>query len=126
MGASIGLRDFLWLFLGVKGRISRGPFLLGVLLLNLIIAFPVYRAILLPENHPDVAWWIGIASTLSFPALWSVLALSVKRVHDFGKPGPLGVLIIVPMINLLSLVAFSAIPGEPGPNRFGSRTNSAE
>jgi uncharacterized membrane protein YhaH (DUF805 family) len=46
------------------------------------------------------------------------LMLSIQRAHDFNASGWLGILGLIPLVNLI----FWFVPGTDGPNRFGHKT----
>ena len=55
----------------------------------------------------------------SIVIVWSSIALSVKRCHDFGRSSTLGLLILVPGINVFFLAALLYFKGSAGENQFG-------
>jgi uncharacterized membrane protein YhaH (DUF805 family) len=57
-----------------------------------------------------IANWIAII-VLSF-------MLAIQRAHDFNASGWLGLLGLIPLVNLI----FWFVPGTDGPNRFGHKT----
>ena len=57
-------------------------------------------------------------------SLWSNVALAVKRLHDLGKPGLIALVLFVPVISFVALFVLCLFPGQPGPNRYGARTNA--
>lgn len=66
---------------------------------------------------------IGGAGVVVLIANWVAiialsLMLSIQRAHDFNASGWLGLLGLIPLVNLI----FWFIPGTDGPNRFGHKT----
>ena len=66
---------------------------------------------------------IGGAGVVVLIANWVAiialsLMLSIQRAHDFNASGWLGLLGVIPLVNLI----FWFIPGTDGPNRFGHKT----
>jgi uncharacterized membrane protein YhaH (DUF805 family) len=116
--------SLVWFFLGLSGRISRAAYFLAGLLLNLIPAFMLYRMMLVPEQTTESEMWAMAFVIAGFASLWSAFALSVKRLHDFGKPGGFAILVFVPAISIIAFVVFCIIPGDAGPNQYGERTNA--
>ncbi len=58
---------------------------------------------------------VGFAALLCVIAQFSVIS---KRLHDFNKTGLYGFLMVVPIINLIFLVALFLIKGDIGPNKY--------
>lgn len=59
---------------------------------------------------------LGIVVLATFVPL---LAAGVRRLHDTGKSGWFYLLCLVPFFGGIIIVVLLALPGEPGPNRFG-------
>jgi uncharacterized membrane protein YhaH (DUF805 family) len=112
------------LFFRFSGRVSRAAYFLAGLLLAIVQAFLLYRFTLVPEDSTEgrmwaVAFWIAVML-----ALWSNVALGVKRLHDFGKPGIIAASLFIPIVSIAAFVALCVFPGDAGPNRYGARTNA--
>jgi len=61
-----------------------------------------------------------VALVAYIPALWVMLAVSVKRWHDRGKSGFMVLIGLIPIIGpLWTLVECGILEGDPGPNQFG-------
>jgi uncharacterized membrane protein YhaH (DUF805 family) len=96
-----------------SGRIGRVRFIaytFGVSFLCSIVAGILAAAIGGLGAVVLIANWIAII-TLS-------LMLSIQRAHDFNASGWLGLLGVIPLVNLI----FWFVPGTDGPNRFGHKT----
>ncbi len=52
----------------------------------------------------------------------SHIALSAKRLHDFGVSGWFAVLFLVG--DIIAYAILCLVPGQPGPNRFAATTNA--
>lgn len=120
----IDVSQLVWLFLRLKGRISRAAYLLAGLLANLVPLFLLYRFTLVPEGSQESMVWALAFTLMGVVAIWAIFALSVKRVHDLGKPGAYALALFVPVISYIVFVVLCVMPGEPGPNRYGEATNS--
>jgi len=116
--------NFVWLFFGFQGRVSRAAYFLSGLLLAVAQAFPLYRFTLLPEDTPQAQFWALIFGIAIIASLWSNVALGVKRLHDIGRPGILAVALFIPVVSIAAFIALCVFPGDPGPNKYGSRTNA--
>lgn len=120
----MSLSSLLWLFFGLSGRVSRAAYLLAGLLMAVLQVFLFYRFTLAPAESPASESWATAFSIALFVSLWCNFALSVKRLHDFGKPGLLAVTLFIPVVSIAAFVVLCIYPGEPGPNRYGDRTNA--
>lgn len=115
-------RTFFWLFFGLSGRIGRMAYFLAGLLLYLARFYPVYR-ILAAEGNEDIqTFWGGVFLLTIGAALVCHVALSVKRLHDMNASGWFALLFLIG--DFLFYIFLCIAPGQPGPNRFGSRTNA--
>jgi uncharacterized membrane protein YhaH (DUF805 family) len=121
---SIGALLWSW-----EGRIGRGRFWLGVLLVILMsIAFGVVAALLgipIDTGTRPAAEEIGFAGALyllaAFLAVaYAQLAVYAKRFHDRGKSAWWVLIAFVPLIGFFwILIELGMLPGEPGPNAYG-------
>jgi uncharacterized membrane protein YhaH (DUF805 family) len=113
------------LFFLFKGRVSRAAFFLAGLLLVVIQLFVVYRFTLVPQETAESQLWASLFSVTFLVSIWANVALGVKRLHDLGRPGIFAVVLFIPVISIVAFIALCLMPGEPGPNRYGSDTNSS-
>ena len=116
--------DLIWLFFKTSGRVSRAAYFLGGLLVAIVQAFPLYRFTLVPEGSPESNMWSFIFLVAFLASLWSNIVLAVKRLHDLGKPGIAALVLFVPVVSIVAFLVFCLFPGQPGPNRYGPRTNA--
>lgn len=114
----------LWLFFRFSGRVSRAAYFLAGLLLAVIQAFLLYRFTLVPEDSTAGQGWAAIFWIVMIVAIWSNIALSVKRLHDIGKPGIIAAALFIPIVSIVAFIALCLIPGNPGPNQYGQRPNA--
>jgi len=117
--------QLFWLFFLFKGRVSRAAFFLAGLLLVVIQLFVVYRFTLVPQETAESQLWASLFSVTFLVSIWANVALGVKRLHDLGRPGIFAVVLFIPVISIVAFIALCLMPGEPGPNRYGSDTNSS-
>lgn len=112
-GDASGDRSLRALFFSFHGRIPRGDFLLGSLLLGL--AFVLLFLLL------DRVAGHGATLLLYLPFFWALAALLAKRLHDRGK-SPLWLLILlVPLFGPLWIaLELFAFPGTAAENRYGA------
>jgi len=121
---SIGALLWSW-----EGRIGRGRFWLGVVLVILMsIAFGVIAGLLgipFDTGTGPVAEDISAAGALylfaAFIAVaYAQLAVYAKRFHDRGKSAWWVLIAFVPLIGFLWVVIeLGMLPGDPGPNTYG-------
>jgi uncharacterized membrane protein YhaH (DUF805 family) len=116
--------DLIWLFFKISGRVSRAAYFLGGLLVAIIQAFPLYRFTLVAEGSPESNMWSFVFFIAFIASLWSNIALAVKRLHDLDKPGVAALVLFVPVVSIVAFVVLCLFPGQPGPNRYGRRTNA--
>jgi uncharacterized membrane protein YhaH (DUF805 family) len=116
--------NLTWLFFRTTGRVSRAAYFLGGLLVAIAQAFPLYRFTLVPEGTTESETWAMLFGLAFLVSLWSNVALAVKRLHDLGKPGLMAFVLFVPVVSIVAFLVLCLFPGDPGPNRYGSRTNA--
>lgn len=114
--------QLIWLFFSFSGRVSRAAYLLGGLFLLILQFFVLYRFMQHEEGSAGSETWAFVFFVVVVAALISNIALAAKRLHDFGKPAPFALLFVVAGIVMFAVLCF--IPGDPGPNRYGERTNA--
>ncbi|THF56321.1 DUF805 domain-containing protein [Ollibium composti] len=113
-----------WLFFRTSGRVSRAAYFLGGLLVAIAQAFPLYRFTLVPEGTAESETWALLFMVAFLGSLWSNVALAIKRLHDLGKPGMMAFVLFVPVVSIVAFLVLCLFPGDPRPNRYGSRTNA--
>lgn len=117
-------KQLIWLFFGLSGRVGRAPYFLAGLLVALLQAFPLYRLTILPEDSAEVEFWATLFWAAFLLSVWSNVALGVKRLHDFGKPGIFAVALFIPVVSIVAFLVFCLYPGDAGANAYGERTNA--
>jgi uncharacterized membrane protein YhaH (DUF805 family) len=114
-------KQFIWLFFSLRGRISPAVYFLAGLLVFIAQAFPLYRFTLVPpESAPAQGWALVLLATL-LVSVWVNLALTAKRLHDFGKPAAWALVTIV--VGFIVFIILALVKGDPGPNQYGLRPN---
>ncbi len=121
-----------WLFFGFTGRIDRSVYALAGLLVFVVQMFIVYRY-LVPVLGQLAGGDFDPAETLVLSPMTNVqsgvfllgqlahIALAAKRIHDFGRSGFFALLFM--FAGLVAYLALCLVPGNPGPNKYGSRPN---
>ncbi|MGB6045208.1 MAG: DUF805 domain-containing protein [Pirellulales bacterium] len=64
------------------------------------------------RTAPEWVAWAQFAWTIPF--LWIAISMSVRRVADAGLSPWLGLLVLVPLVNLLFMLAMCAVRSKPG------------
>jgi uncharacterized membrane protein YhaH (DUF805 family) len=109
----------LWLFLGLRGRISRSVYWLAFVLLRCIQV-----AILMQILGGEQASWfnlvLSIGPVILLVTLYANIAVSVKRLHDVGYSGLLALALFVPLVDLAFSIWTGILPGTAGANRYGA------
>lgn len=100
-------------------------FYLALAIVNVVI----FVALLLPAlitmdpvtQEPGVLGMVGstLLAIVMLGTLVPLLAAAVRRLHDTGRSGWFYLLCLVPFVGGIILIVLLALPGEPGPNRFG-------
>lgn len=120
--------DWMELFFSSAGRIARGPFLIAMAVLFVILA--VYEAVTGPTLRLLTGWLVYSALVFSAACVLS------KRLHDRGRTGWLAAIVIVALIAvwpapagffdflfalviIWAIVELGVLPGEQGANRYG-------
>jgi uncharacterized membrane protein YhaH (DUF805 family) len=94
------------LLFGFDGRIGRGPFWAGQMVVVVLAAlYARYADELLVLWIPgSIFMGSAFALVLALPMLWIQAALTIKRCHDRGKTGFWSMLLLVPVLGLVWLV----------------------
>ena len=114
-----GGRTLTWLFFGFSGRISRQPFILGILLLLVLEGIIVIQMVKAGENQQLLGLWGMVFILVAALVVWPILALTIKRLHDRGHPGALSLILFFPGINWLMVLYLMAAPSERQANPYG-------
>lgn len=101
-------------------------FYLALAIVNIVI----FAVFLIPAlvtmdpvtQEPGVLGSIGstLVGIIGLGAFVPLLAAGVRRLHDTGKSGWFYLLCLVPFVGGIVIIVLLALPGEPGPNRFGA------
>ncbi|QAY63872.1 DUF805 domain-containing protein [Xylanimonas allomyrinae] len=111
-----------------NGRARRAEYWWFALAMAIVSA--VLSAVLMPIalSSVDVATGeIGAGYYAALIPLWVVslavllpgLAVTVRRLHDTGRPGGWIFIALVPFVGGILLIVFTATAGTVGPNQFG-------
>lgn len=119
-------------FFGFHGRVRRSHYFFGaivacfvysLLALTGLAALDIHVMDGLNGDSVDVhgsPLFAAIEAVVGVVALWSLLALTVKRWHDVGLTGWFSILTLPPFANGVVFLLMCLLPGTTGANRFGS------
>ena len=115
-------------YVGFKGRASRSEywwFLLFAFLISIItiiIDFAIFGMEIVGEIGFGLVYLVATLAML-LPSI----ALTVRRIHDFGQSGWLFLLTIIPILGYVALFVFGILEGQDHPNQYGNvPTNTLE
>ena len=113
------------LLFSYAGRIGRGKFWLGLLLL-LIPSMLAYGLIFLgikidPRGQPSVTNALPLvgAGLVYIALIYMEFAIFAKRSHDRGRSGWFSLLMMVPFLNFWAIVELGFLRGVPENNEWG-------
>ncbi len=127
------MAQMAWLFFGFSGRIDRSVDALAGLFVFTVQVFIVYRYLqpvlgTLANGDFDPAQTLVLSPMTNLQSAVFLLgqlahiALAAKRIHDFGRSGFFALLFM--FAGLIAYLALCLIPGTPGPNKYGQRSNA--
>ena len=113
--------DWTYLLFKFDGRINRAKFWAGSILIwgiYTLWVIAVVAAINVSSTAGVVIGFLGIMIWVL--AIWSGLAISIKRWHDRGKSGWWIFIAFIPLIGgLWALIETGFLEGDLGPNEYG-------
>ncbi len=110
-----------WFFFKLTGRISRVPYILAFLLFSVVMSFPLYQYLRVPEESSEAQLWSKFFMVSAAVFFWVHIATSVKRLHDLGRPGFFVIGLFIPVISLIAFLALCLMPGQAGANQYGQQ-----
>jgi uncharacterized membrane protein YhaH (DUF805 family) len=126
------------LLFGFNGRIGRGKYWLGVLVIFIVNIAMVVGAISLsggmetlanadPQTMDPNAVQQAMLPLYAamLPGLYISLAVFAKRLHDMGQTGWLSLLSLVPLVGIGMFFWMGFAGGKPGPNEYGPDPRAA-
>jgi len=113
------------LFFTFDGKIGRGAFWIGeIVVLLLVMLYVRYVDKLLAAWIPgSIFMGSAVALVLALPIIWVQAAITIKRCHDRGKTGFWSMLLFVPGIGQIwLLIDCGILPGITASGQRASRT----
>ena len=84
-----------------------------------VLAVIIVMIVKTPENSPDLLG-LGLALIVAgLAAMWGVLALSAKRLHDLGWSIGVIIFLFVPPVAMVFLLILAIMPGSQEDNPHG-------
>ena len=108
-----------WLFFSFRGRIARRSFIFSILFLLLPQFIVVHQMIKHEGNTGAITGLVLIMMALWACTLWSLFAITAKRLHDLGVTAALCLLAFFPGVNWLFFLALSILPSSAETNEYG-------
>ena len=118
-----GMKGLLWVLFGLSGRIGRQVYWLALLAPQALMSALLFQVV----GGAEASMFEGASTLLPvlvLPALWSNIAVAVKRLHDIGLIGFWSLVVLIPLVNIAFTLWLGIVPGEAGPNAYGDRANA--
>ncbi len=109
-----------WLLFSREGRIQRKTYALAAGFLVLVQMFAFIKVGISPMGSDTQSFWVSAFIVVFLISIWSIIALSVKRVHDIGFSGIMAIALIVPPLVIVAFLALCFWPGDPKTNQYGA------
>jgi uncharacterized membrane protein YhaH (DUF805 family) len=116
---------------GLKGRARRKLFFPLAAVSNLLLydwagSYMLTKRTVIGSVDPTALsalplLWLALGGI----ALWVLLSMTVRRLHDTGHSGKWVLLSLLPGASILMLLALSMMPGEDGENVYGPDPRAA-
>lgn len=110
------------------GRLNRAGFLgrtlaiyaalyVGAFAVGLLVAFALAVLGATPSEIEEQTRLLGVL--LGLTAIWPLVCVSIKRLHDLGRPGSHDWLLFIPVYNIYLAAIMLFKKGQRGSNAFG-------
>ena len=119
MAATLPAPTVRWVLFGFRGRIGRQSYILGQLLMIALFAVIVARIVAVQGDESQTVFWGLAMIALGCASFVSMIAMTVKRLHDLGYPGALAAILFVPTVNFIAVIVLMILPSSPEANEHG-------
>ena len=107
---------FADMFYKAEGRLNRKPYILRVLVLQVVgFCLQLMGIVSGAAAAGGFGWQVFCFLIVGIPSI----LLLIRRLHDLGRTGWLWLLIWIPVVNFALVVYAFCFKGTTGPNRFG-------
>ena len=119
-----GPQSVWWALFGLKGRIRRATYALGIVLLFSIFWVLIAQGASALEGSPRLNFWALVLGLFVIMSAYCTYVLAHKRLHDLGYRGTTALLLIVfqfifPPFGWVPYLILGLMPGEKKDNTYG-------
>jgi len=119
-----GPQPVTWALFGLKGRIRRRTYALGVALLFAIWWVLMAQIFAAPEGSNRLNLWFAALGIVMLVSAYCTYTLAHKRFHDLGYRGTTALLLIVfqfifPPFGWVPYLVLALVPGQAEDNEYG-------
>lgn len=119
-----GPQSVWWALFGLKGRIRRATYALGIVFLFSTFWVLIAQGAPAPEGSGRLNFWAFVLGLFIVMSAYCTYALAHKRLHDLGYPGPMALLLIVfqfifPPFGWVPYLLLGIMPGQKDKNAYG-------
>ncbi|MCB1464515.1 MAG: DUF805 domain-containing protein [Nitratireductor sp.] len=119
MPQSVNGPSVAWVLFSLRGRIARQSYILGISFMLSLFAVVVARILAVRGDEIATEFWGLAFIVLGGVSAWSMIALTVKRLHDLGLPGALVLILFVPTVDLIFAAVLMFLPSKQETNEHG-------
>ena len=115
-------------FLSFRGRIKRSTFWITIIpTILLLVTLRTVRKLYFPQSATEVdPIFLAVYFLLSIIFFWIICVTSAKRLHDFGLPGWLSLIVFIPRTLFPSILILGIIRGKADANKYGEAPQGSE
>jgi uncharacterized membrane protein YhaH (DUF805 family) len=101
-------------YVGFSGRARRTEYWTFFLVSLIISSMLALISLVIGDENTILSSLYGLA------VLVPTLAVTMRRLHDTGRPGWWLLVGLIPVVGVIVLLVFAALPGTAGTNEYGS------
>lgn len=108
-------------FFRYENRLNRKRYFIRSLQLTLLVAIAMRIVTLIDQGKNEMLSMVGAGILLAVvgASMVSMICLNTRRLHDLGRSGIIGVLVVIPYFNILLYLYLFFFKGTEGPNLYG-------
>jgi uncharacterized membrane protein YhaH (DUF805 family) len=119
--ASASTSYFKWFYFSMQGRTGRRAYWLFLILPLFLVGFML--GLFIRTFHISLLFGAALLLALVLLLFWISVAVSVKRLHDFGRSGWWVIACFIPYVHLVAFLVLGLIPGQADSNEYGANRN---